>query len=537
MKRGKENKLSRQEIHYWIHYGSLCLLAISLPSSRFMLSVSLELLVLNWLFSGGLGAKFKSFLEDRVSLAFTLIYISYLLWLPHTRDFSYALQNDLLHKLPTLLMPMVLATSPKLELGRVRSLFLLFTGSLLVVTLLGAGNRLLNPELSFREASPFMPGIYLGLMLVIAIYTLPGLSRRIGTKPWLFWTALALAAWFIFFLFYLRTLSALIAFAISSTWLVLAFIYRLRSMIVKLITIGVILFSVFLVLRPLQELIDQTQSENDQYSEAAIFSAEGNTYRHDTSSYLRENGYLVYMNIADQELAEAWRERSKLDYHGREARGFDLSYTLFRYMSSRGLRKDREGLDRMSDEDIRAVESGVTNCLEPVRMGLENRIYEELQGVYIYRASGHSKPTWSSFSMRIDLWKSSLVAFREKPLFGWGTGSILQATYHGFETYGSPLLGEEMKPHNQYIYILLTQGGVGLLLTILLYAYAIRMSAAWQNRPFRLFVLVMAVFCLANNPLESQTGQNIFVFFSLYYMILLPGAGYLGPNATRMSSG
>ena len=510
--------IKREDFHYWVYFGALCLLVVSLPTSRFFISVALQTLIYNWIIEGHFKEKWQRFSKNRAAVAFTLIYLSYMFSLLWSVDVKYAIQNDLFHKSPTLFMPLILVTSPRLDARRLRILLFLFIASVFSVTLIGLTVRLVQPSASFREASPFMPGIYLGLMLVIAAFQLPMLVRQVSSNKKHFWISILVSLWFIFFLFYLRALSGIACSIAASFYLVIFFVKRLKSLPLKLLAALGFLLMLFLILKPLVSIHRQTHSETPcSLSRLEKYSEAGCVYTHDTTKVLRENGNLVYVNIAEKELQAAWNERSQLDFYDDDLKGWKINYTLYRYMASLGLKKDGAGLTQMDDSDIRAVERGITNFLNVDRPGFYIRIYEEFMGIYIYRASEFRDPTWGSFSKRVDLWRASLLAFTEKPLFGWGIGGILHATDYGFESYSSPLAGSNMKPHNQYMYFLLTQGLFGLGLFLFLFTYMVVKSGAWRIRMFRVFVIIVAVFCLANNPLEGQLGQNIFVFFTLFY--------------------
>jgi hypothetical protein len=514
---------TRSIAHYWIYYGSLSLLAIALPTSRFFITLSLILLIFNWVAEGHYGERFRAFYANKPALAFSSLYLFYLFSLIWSSNVNYALHNDLLHKSPTLFMPLILTTSQKLDARKIRLLLFFFIGSVFVATLIGLANRLLHPELHFREASPFMPMIYLGMMLVIAAFLLPVLVRQVSGKRVLFYGALLVSGWLIAFLFYLRVLSGITSFVVVSVYLLALFLKRLKSPWLKFLSLGAFILLAIAFFRPMKEIYRLTHAEIDtDFTLLESHTREGNTYAHDTTRIIRENGYLVYVNICDKELREEWNRRSDMDYSDDAVTGWELKHTLYRYMASRGLKKDREGMRALSDEDIRAVEKGVPNYLNLERHGVYKRIYAELMGLYIYRKSGFTDPMWGSLPSRLDLWRASLHAFREKPVLGWGIGSILPAVDFGFQKFGSPLEGLNMKPHSQYMYFLLTQGVVGLLLFFTIYVYLVKSTGAWRYHMFRVFVIMLAVYFIANNSIESQLGQNIFVFFTLIYCYFYP---------------
>ena len=197
-------------------------------------------------------------------------------------------------------------------------------------------------------------------------------------------------------------------------------------------------------------------------------------------------------------------------------------------MSSKGLMKDEEGLMALADEDIRAIERSVTNHLYLDWSGMYIRLHQMMMGVYIYRET--SNPTWSTLTERIDLWRASYHAFIKYPLLGWGTGSILDAMDYGLRKNNSVLVGLNMMPHNQYIFILLTLGLLGLAVYFAIYTYAIIKTRAYRHFIFNVFIIICAVTYLGNNSLEKQVGQSFFVFFFLFYLFIFPNIH--SPKAT-----
>jgi hypothetical protein len=55
----------------------------------------------------------------------------------------------------------------------------------------------------------------------------------------------------------------------------------------------------------------------------------------------RENGHYIYYFIAEDEVRAAWSKRSDLDFYGSDLNKNELRITLYRYLSSKGLRKDQ----------------------------------------------------------------------------------------------------------------------------------------------------------------------------------------------------
>lgn len=518
-----ETDITRRNIHRGIYLASLCLIAVFLPLSRYMLSVSEIILAANWVAEGGFRTKFSRLRSDRAAIAFILVYVLSVIGVMWSEDPGYALTHDLLHKLPTLFMPLIVATSTLPGRKMTRLIVLLFILSVVVVSFIGFFSRLAQPALSFREASPFIPGIYFGLMVIIAAFQLPLLVRAITGSRQYFIASLAISAWLIFFLFHLRALSAVASFAAALLCLTVIIATRSDKALVKILLPAIFIIVSALAIRPMVDIYRQTHEESHiDLSSLDSFTGRGNPYLHDTLNIIRENGNPVYLYIADEELREAWNEKSSLDYDSETLVGQELRATLFRYMSSLGLRKDSEGFIKLTDNDIAAVERGVTNHLNVDRPGFYVRAYEEMMSLYLYYKSSRQMTEWGSLTKRIDLWRASWEAFRERPLLGWGTGSIVKAVEYGLQKNGSMLSGLNMKPHNQFLCTMVTLGAAGLIITVLLYAFFVFERKAYRSLMFILFLVVFLVNFLGNNSLESQPGQDLFVFFSMVYGYFYP---------------
>jgi hypothetical protein len=69
---------------------------------------------------------------------------------------------------------------------------------------------------------------------------------------------------------------------------------------------------------------------------------------------------------------------------------------------------------------------------------------------------------------------------------------------------------------------LLTLGLTGLIIIVVLYVYFLVNKKARESFMFILFLIVFLVDFIGNNSFESQPGQDLFVFFSLFYAYFYP---------------
>ncbi|TNF39892.1 MAG: O-antigen ligase family protein [Bacteroidetes bacterium] len=527
---GSIRNITRESAHQAVFFFSLGMIAVSLPLSRYFITIGEILLIANWLAEGNFREKFRQLGADRPAIAFIIVYFVSVIGLLWSHDPASGIANDLLHKSPTLFLPLIFATTPAPERKKVRLILLLFIISVFIVSLTGLYIREFLGDPFFRSASPFIPGVYLGLMLVIAAAQLPLLAREVTGKGVWFYLSFVASGLFVFFLLYLRTLSAIFSLAVIVVFLLVVFVRRVRSTFLRITIPAITIVIAVMALWPIPRIYRQVNAGNRvDFSTLPAATENGTTYLHDTVSIIRENGYPVYIYLADSEIREAWNSRSSLDFDGSDLMGQELKPTIYRYMSSLGLRKDSAGMALLTDRDIREIERGTTNHLNVGRPGIYVRAYEEIMSLSIYYASGRRETSWGSLTKRIDLWRASLAAFRKHPMLGWGTGGVLKAMDYGMEQTGSTLAGLNMKPHSQYLFLLLSHGLAGFILAVLLMVYFFSQKKAHRSFMFMLFLILFLVSFLGNNSLESQPGQDLFVFFSMLYAYHypLPGKGQI----------
>src|SRR5665647_459687 len=287
--------ITRKSVHLLVYFASLCLFVVSLPSSRYFLTISEILLIGNWLAEADFKTKFTKLRSDKPAIAFILIYVLNVIGLLWSEDIGYAFKNDLLHKLPTLFLPLIIATSPVPDGKKIRVLLLLFISSVLVVSFIGFFSMNFRPNLFFREASPFIPGLYFGMMLIFAAFQLPLLVKQMTGNKMYFYMSLAVSAWLIFFLFYLRALSGVASFVAVLIYLIVVLITRTNSMLLKISLPAIFIFLTGLAVWPIINIYKQTHAETPtDFSTLASHTGQGTAYLHDTTNIIRENGNLSY---------------------------------------------------------------------------------------------------------------------------------------------------------------------------------------------------------------------------------------------------
>jgi len=241
-------------------------------------------------------------------------------------------------------------------------------------------------------------------------------------------------------------------------------------------------------------------------------TALGNVYWHDTIYNPVEDGKFVGLYYCRSELQEAWSERSNLPFDGTTTNGENLEATLSRYLTSKDLRKDAQGVMALTDEDIRNIEQGVANYNNWKHPGLHARLSSTLFEYNLYRR--FNNPNGGSLSQRIEFTRASFHIIRQHPWFGVGTGDVPQAFAQTYDEIHSPLHEEfRFRAHNQYLAIAVAFGLVGLAFFLFVLFYPWCSSKRNHTYLYMVFLCIMLLSMFPEDTLETQAGATLFAFF------------------------
>lgn len=130
-----------------------------------------------------------------------------------------------------------------------------------------------------------------------------------------------------------------------------------------------------------------------------------------------------------------------------------------------------------------------------------------------------------SVSIRASLWWQGIKAFQSvNPLWGGGTGDVDIIMEESGRHYHISNVLDSTNPHNQFLYILIGLGSIGLL-SLLGCIYLPAYFALQQRDYFYLgFLSIFTLLCLTESALEFQKG---IAFFALFNSILVFSYGGL----------
>jgi MFS family permease len=503
------NKYFGPKTHLYVQLFGLSVLAVGIPLSKALMSIGALLGVINLLLMGDyrqISQRLRSNRFFLLILAFFLLHVIALLW---SNNLEYGL-NDLRKKLPLLVVPLALAGGPKLQAAQQRLVLLLFLLATFFASVYNffSFQSEIDRVTDFRLMSNFGSHIRFSLMVAISI-----LIALYFYKSWKKFAGLFLlfAIWLCIYTYYSQVLSGFIAlFGALYFYLIYWFwskpLIRWAMLLIPLFLLGLVL--VYIHSLPLAE---RTQAKHGQ--EILNFTREGNTYDSDSLNLSTENGYYIYRNISPLEIDREWAKRSDVPIDFRLHPNLTARVALIRYLSSKGLNKDAEGMAMLSAGDIKNIEKGYTSELN-AKSGITGRL-----ATFRFQLENKANPNGSSLLQRIHYWKTGVKVYFSSPFIGVGTGDVQDAFIESYISSESPMNEEyRLRAHNSYLTFILTFGPFGLFLFLaIIYIYLNGQIRSKNSLAFMIFGVILFSF-FSEDTLETQAGVSLFALFVALYL-------------------
>ena len=493
------------------YVAGLFMVACSMALSKFGMSLGQFFILGGWLLSANFSDKWLQLKSNKtIVLLLIALFVIHLIGLVHTSDFHYAF-NDIRIKLPLLIMPILILSMPTLKIITRNYLFHFLTVSVLISTLISFAIYLGWSSIEvhdIRDISPFISHIRLALLVCVAMVLLYDdfkNNRR--------WMNLVMFIWFFFFLILLQSLTAII---IIADFVFIAMMFTLfdkrKSILVRALGVAGIV-SIGFVAGYFYKLIFVDAIKPIQVNESQLlkYTPSGNTYYSLPERQDIENGHPVWINICDKELDETWKERTGFSVYDNNRFGYWYYYSVIRFLSSKGFKKDREAVMSLSQKEIDAIKNGCSNVEQMHRKGIGMRIknlaWEYRQYYYNGEVSGQS------FTQRLAYWSTGLKIFKNNWLLGVGTGDVNIAFKEQYEKDKSKLEEKwRLRTHNQYITLGIAFGVSGILLLMAVLFYPLINDYKAAGFIFSSFILIAAISMLSEDTLETQAGITFFAF-------------------------
>jgi hypothetical protein len=516
------------------YFLGLLMVAVGLTLSPFMMGMSQFWLVLVWLVDGVIAKDFKQklsrFWHNKAAVLLVAFYLMHVVGLLWTSDFQYALK-DLRVKLPILVMPFVLSSMEPLDRKRFDFVMLVYVLSVFIATQFSFVSYLRHDYEDVREISHFISHIRFCLnivfsMAVIGYYifknsstrkkqvpesSVPAFGIKVVIDRFLQWFLLL---WFAYVVFILESLSGyVILAAVVLVSAVYAFLQWKKSrawhIAVGAVALAVLVIGIVVIAHFVKPML---KVEPVDFAALETTTAQGNPYWHDTVYNPVEDGKYVGLYYCKKEMQEAWSQRSNLPFDGLTTNGENLEATLARYLTSKDLRKDSQGVMALTDEDIQNIEQGVANYNNWKHPGMHARLSSTLFEYNLYRR--FNNPNGGSLSQRLEYTRASFHIIGQHPWFGVGTGDVPQAFAQTYDEIHSPLKEEyRFRAHNQYLAIAVAFGLVGLAFFLFVLFYPWLSSKQNRTYLYMVFLCVMLLSMFPEDTLETQAGATLFAFF------------------------
>ena len=176
-------------------------------------------------------------------------------------------------------------------------------------------------------------------------------------------------------------------------------------------------------------------------------------------------------------------------------------------MSSKNIRKDSAGVNKLTKKEIRNIEMGHASI---VNSGIIARFY----GIK-HQLNNAKTVNNHSILERIRYWKAGIFIIKSNWLIGVGTGDIQDAFNQQYEDSNSQLsLENRHRTHNMYLTVFITFGIGGLILFCWMLIHFTIYNIRKHDLVGLFFILIAVVSFIPEDTLETQTGVT---FFALFY--------------------
>ena len=265
-----------------LYYYSLLFIAISIPFQwKFLpFSVGITMLGLVWFLGGSLTQKIKIFIKNPYAILFSGLYIIYLISFFYSENRTYA-YDDLLLKLPLLLMPLFLSTVDKLNPSQYNSVLRTFAistfFSALITLLVGYYNYTktgLTKYFFYHDLTIFMHSAYYALYALFAIAIFIYLYHKTqSNKHKIAYSSMALGLGI--FLFFLSSRMQILIFVILLTLYILVSTFQKERIFTGILIVFLSYVCIFLLVTQMPKTsvrLEQTKKhlKNINYSKTNV---------------------------------------------------------------------------------------------------------------------------------------------------------------------------------------------------------------------------------------------------------------------------
>lgn len=499
----------------------MLILTAGLPSSNSLMSWGQFGMAAAWFLYGNWKLKAERLLNNPAVWGLPTIFLLFVLGMIQTQDILMGWHN-LRILLPLFIVPIMISTMPKLTYIQKSWVIHTLFASLWICMSIGLIRYLNVTEGStndFRKLSPFISNVRFSTLLVTSLFISAFLVSAKGySYRWLpKWMYIINALVIFIYLLILKSLTGLSVLSVLSMANLLYWLFSKRNIYAILATIiGLIIVTTGVLKLINHEYNRYHVNKDSDFSNLPLSTRYGSIYKHDTTRWEKENGYHVWINISWYELKREWNKRSSIDFDGINRNGYLVRETLIHFLTSKGLRKDADGVNSLTDEEIKAIENGIGNVIFMNRFSIRSRIYEIFKELDHYHRTGDA--SGKSLSARLEIWKHCLQSINQSPWTGVGTGDVLNVMYKSYVDSNTSLHPVYwLNPHNQYFYTALSIGIPAAIFFLIMLIYPVFLH---QGYLFLNFWGIIMLSMLNEDTLNTQAGVTQVAFLFSFFLLL-----------------
>ena len=503
--------LLTKSLHQKIYYFGLIVVVVGLPLSKVLMSIGQLILSVNWLLEGNLKEKCLAFFKNTPALLISFLFLIHIIGLSYSSNWQQGL-NDLRILLPLLALPIIISTSVALSKKWMQAILLLFVS---VVTISAGFSLLIHFQIvpieieNPREISRFISHIRLSLLCSFALFITFFLAKE---KSVFILLVFLLVPVYVSYFFVINSMTGIAVTLFAGLFLLIKYLLQKKISQQKLLLSFLGLIACLFIVA-LFSICKKPVLNSRDISALDKKTSNGNLYRHYANKHHKENGHYTYDYICYEELAIAWNnKKSASNFSEKTANGMSIRATLIRFLTSKGLRKDAEGVSQLSIQEIKAIETGIANVNYLNRHPFVNRFLQIDWEIKNYRNGGN--PQGNSVAQRFEFWNTAIASIKSHFWFGTGTGTLEDTMAIFYKKTKSKLHKKyQFKPHNQFLSISVTLGIIGLICFMGILVLPAIISNAFENTLFVLFFIIATLSMFTEDTLFSQDGISFFAFF------------------------
>jgi len=518
-------KLLSPAAHYRLYFWILIIFATAIHWSLFMMGAMTVALVVCWLLQPNLKESIQT-LYKRPSIflfsaAFFLVLVGFLNT-GNTKEWHHVFRIYL----PMFIIPMILGTTTtKLKQIDFKELMFWYIISTLASSIFNLSFFFyrFGTTTDLRQISFFVSHIRYSLFINVAIFSsyyylfLDPITSKF--KQILLYISII---WLSVFIFILQSITGIAIFLILFSFTIAHEIYSTKK-----ITHRIIAFLLFCL--PVGIIAWMIISNIYQFSQTKEIPANlreaktpyGNNYMFYIGEPIVENGHFVCEFVCEKELEETWNSISSYHYNGLDKKKQCVNQTLIRYLASKNLRKDHDGVLQLNPKDISNIENGLSNYRLENKFSLNSRIYQIIWELDRYRKGGN--PSGNSVTQRFEFWHCSLSIISHNLLIGVGSGDLSDTKKEYYKKINTKLSQEKwFDPHNEFLTITIRTGLLGLCVFIIGFIASIYLEKRQTNFLMLVYVIIILTSMINEDTLETPFGIVLYAFFGSLFMYVQP---------------